>query len=197
MDTVKIPTPEKLTKNPTREELFEAFNVFKSNSEYIQSLNGQNFKNYENFINENRNSIKNIAPIKGKVYKVIEKNGWSGGSCSSIDNQSLIKYVLITFIAIRKDVDRWSKFIPTAKAIPLDENGKLIKYTMNCFVNQRDNREYILNEDGREEIYISHLSSEDYPLILLAYKDYLRKKDNKELATFNRLKEKFEKGELS
>lgn len=195
MENIKLPIPENgITKETTLEELYASLNLFKENADKIKSLEKKNYENYETFISQNRNSIKNMMPVKNKVYCVLEKGGWMRGGYEYERNEHLIKYVLVTFVALKKDVG-YNDFIPSVKAIPLDENGKLIKYKEDWHFRNKVELQ-TLGERGDNEILITHLSKEDYPNILLEYKKHLSRKKSNEAATFLRLQKKVESGEL-
>lgn len=183
MENIILPT---ITDASAREEVMNAINLFNSNQDYLEGLISKNLKNYCEFVDNNRALIKKVTAQRGKVYKILNKSPWEK-SCYSDEIVMKIMYAYVSFAAIRKD-DNYYNLSPKVKVIPLDENGKTLKY-LSIFVGKTE----MLDVRETDSVPCTHLSEEDYPNILLLYKNHLKKTDKtqKDLALYQKLKMKF------
>lgn len=170
----KLPIPS--IKNSSREEFLKAFETFNNNKAMLDKLYQKNKSNYTDFIIKHKEIIKKHFCQKNKVYKVVKQGGWYWEARTKLE--PLIKYVFIISATINRKNVLPCEFVPYVVAIPLDENGNLIKF-VSCM------EDCILYEHG-ENIAISHLSEEDYPDICEKYKQYLREKSSDDFRQYNK-----------
>jgi hypothetical protein len=174
---ISIKLPNSLSENSTREDMFKTINIFNVNKDDIRDLGTFNDNLYSKFIDENRSFIKKMMPTKGKAYRILNTDSFKyAHRTNSFYGVGFYAYILKYRLV--KDA-KWGEFIPIVKILPLNEDGSLVKSLS----------EYDIEEGV--EFKIDGLSEEDFPEITKIARKSINSLKNNELATYERLKRKF------